>query len=73
MLLNTLGFPLFLLQALHSDSAQTALLPEEMQSETSLYLEGALDRYILGLASFVSTNLSSSLHDFCASSLKFSF
>lgn len=70
MLLISLGFALSLLQALHSDSAQTALLSEEVQSEASLYLEGALDRYILGLPSSFNTNLSSSLHDFCTSNLK---
>ncbi|KAJ6669193.1 hypothetical protein lerEdw1_008002 [Lerista edwardsae] len=56
--------------ALHSDSAQAALLPEEVQSEASLYLEGALDRYILDLASSFNTSSSSSFHDFCTSKLK---
>lgn len=35
--------PLF--QTVHSDCAQAAVLPEEMQSEASLHLEGALVRY----------------------------
>lgn len=30
---------------MHSDCAQAAVLPEEMQSEASLHLEGALVRY----------------------------
>jgi len=34
-----------LFQTVHSDCAQAAVLPEEMQSEASLHLEGALVRY----------------------------
>lgn len=36
--------PLFF-QTVYSDCAQAAVLPEEMQSEASLHLEGALVRY----------------------------
>lgn len=41
--INPLSSSLF--QAVHSDCAQAAVLPEEMQSEASLHLEGALVRY----------------------------
>ncbi|KAL7990679.1 hypothetical protein Chor_014109 [Crotalus horridus] len=34
---------------LYSNSTQAALLPEKVQSETSLHLEGTLDRYIFSL------------------------
>ncbi|KAF2985434.1 hypothetical protein EK904_006898 [Melospiza melodia maxima] len=34
------------LYTVHSDCAQAAVLPEEMQSEASLHLEGALVRYL---------------------------
>lgn len=35
----------FFFQTLYSDCAQAAVLPEEMQSEASLHVEGALVRY----------------------------